>query len=743
MPGPGPSVVGYIDPWTARPGDTVNLHVSADVPQRVGVEVIRVDCSDKGRTGFGFLETLIDEVGELEAVTRPVRAGSYLEFPVALPEQAALQITIWPTSLRGRRQAVFGTWNESKQRGILLAIDETNRVTFTVGDGERVETVRLARPLVERRWVRLTATSDPETGRLQLRQMGLAHSAGIDAVVLDDLVTADVAPGLKVGDGGPPLLAGAWFALDGFRSDDGEQWTTDGHFDGKVETPRISVGAELIDADPEDTRWEFSWDLAVTIDSDQLVETNLGANGRTRQMPVRAATGSNWTGAIHDWRQDPSQYGAIHLHSDDQGDVDWPVELTWTVPADLPSAVYAMRLTAADGDIDRIPFWVVPPIAEPGQGAPVAYLASTATYQAYSNQLAPIVGMAALPGERSRRKPNREQQWVLDHPEVGGSHYEVHRDRSGVHFSSRLRPTMNIRPGAEPWSFSPDTNIHAFLDREGHDWECLTDDALHRDGIRALRPHRVLITGAHPEYWSTPMMNALRQWQAEGGRLVYMGGNGFYWRVAWNDDTFTVMEVRRAEDGTRAWLAEPGEYHHQFGGELGGLWRRIGHPPNQVCGIGFAAQGFDRGAPYHRAEGSNDPRASWIFEGVESDDILGDWGPGGGAAGQEIDRFEPMLGSPGHGIVLATAVGEFTDQMLRTLEELGMAELPHEDPDIRADMVFYETVSGGAVFSTGSISYAGALAHNDGRNDIARITANVLRRFVDPTPFIRPDPDTR
>jgi len=42
---------------------------------------------------------------------------------------------------------------------------------------------------------------------------------------------------------------------------------------------------------------------------------------------------------------------------------------------------------------------------------------------------------------------------------------------------------------------------------------------------------------------------------------------------------------------------------------------------------------------------------------------------------------------------------------------------------------------GGAVFSTGSISYAGSLAHNNYDNNIAQITGNVLRRFLEPTPF--------
>jgi N,N-dimethylformamidase len=57
---------------------------------------------------------------------------------------------------------------------------------------------------------------------------------------------------------------------------------------------------------------------------------------------------------------------------------------------------------------------------------------------------------------------------------------------------------------------------------------------------------------------------------------------------------------------------------------------------------------------------------------------------------------------------------------------------------VRADMTFFETPSGGAVFSTGSISYAGALSVDDYKNDIATMTRNVLERFLDPTLFDYP-----
>ena len=126
------------------------------------------------------------------------------------------------------------------------------------------------------------------------------------------------------------------------------------------------------------------------------------------------------------------------------------------------------------------------------------------------------------------------------------------------------------------------------------------------------------------------------------------------------------------------------------------------------------------------------------MEGVKASEIIGDYGTqGGGAAGEEIDRFDLDLGSPGHALVLATSENH-RPGMLRVVEEFHMTQPLGDDPKVRADMTFFETPSGGAVFSTGSISYAGSLSPNGYDNDIARMTTNVLRRFADPEPFEYP-----
>jgi N,N-dimethylformamidase len=238
------------------------------------------------------------------------------------------------------------------------------------------------------------------------------------------------------------------------------------------------------------------------------------------------------------------------------------------------------------------------------------------------------------------------------------------------------------------------------------------------------------------------MRDAYEAHTGSGGRLMYLGGNGFYWRISFPEDLPGVLEIRRTESGTRTWAARPGEYFHASSGEYGGLWVRAGAAPQQLVGNGFAAQGFDVSSHYLRGPDSFDPRAAFVFDGVGAEERIGDFGLiGGGAAGLEIDRHDVALGSPVHSLVLASSVGH-TDTYMLTLEEM-LANRPTttgtQDPMVRADLVFFETAGGGAVFSTGSIAWSGSLSHDGYRNNVARISDNVLRRFVDPTPFPLPD----
>jgi len=251
-----------------------------------------------------------------------------------------------------------------------------------------------------------------------------------------------------------------------------------------------------------------------------------------------------------------------------------------------------------------------------------------------------------------------------------------------------------------------------------------------------------VLTGSHPEYDSLDMLDTLDAYLRRGGRLMYMGGNGFYWRIAHHPTRPGVIEVRRAEGGVRAWDAEPGEAHHSFTGEYGGLWRRNARAPQRLVGVGFISQGFDRCSYYRRLPAAADPRIAWAFKGIE-DEILGDFGVlQDGAAGLEIDAVDRYLGTPPHALVVARSENHSNTYELVAEEVL----VPHGatdaaiNPDIHADITFFETPNGGAVFSVGSIAYAGSLGWNGFDNNICRLTANVLARFLDPTPFAMPAP---
>ncbi|WP_204298565.1 hypothetical protein, partial [Stenotrophomonas maltophilia] len=65
------------------------------------------------------------------------------------------------------------------------------------------------------------------------------------------------------------------------------------------------------------------------------------------------------------------------------------------------------------------------------------------------------------------------------------------------------------------------------------------------------------------------------------------------------------------------WETLPGESYHAFDGSYGGLWRRLGRPPQALDGVGFSTQGEYKGYPYTFLDGILDPRVAFMREGME------------------------------------------------------------------------------------------------------------------------------
>ncbi|MEM7272831.1 MAG: N,N-dimethylformamidase beta subunit family domain-containing protein [Actinomycetota bacterium] len=718
-------VTGYLDRWSVRAGDRLTLRASSHSPGLASLSLVRIHCGDHTRSGPGYAESVIDLPDSaglppvVELVDQPLRPGSYGIVDLdglTVRERLTLRFAVMATRPIGPQQlaAVVGD-------GMILEVLAEDGILRVAGGG--MEQILRSAPLANRRWYRVAIDVDLTAGQLT------AAVTTADTVSPGrDLTEPDAEPITVRFGARPSSLQALVLAADGVDPAAG------GRFDGRLGELAMTI---------DDTT--LRWDLSQDMDSPVMVDVSGNdRNGRLHQLPARAVTGPRWDGTEQRWRDAPEQWDAVHFHTDDLYDASWEDTATVTLPKTLASGIYAVRVETPDGD-DRVPFFVRP---APGAAtADIALLASSATYLAYANHRMLFEG-ADFIASRSRLRP--EHEYVRTHPDLGRSMYERHPDGSGVMFSSRLRPVLNLRPGADGWNFTPDTDLNAFLEHHlatvgGHrprTHDVIADEDVHVDGLDALSPYRVIVTSTHPEYWSTVMLDALAAWQRNGGRLLYVGGNGFYWRVAFSDHWPGAMELRRAEDGVRNWETGPGESYHAFGGEYGGMWRRLGRAPNEVVGIGFTAQGFDRATHYEVNPAALTGRAAWLWEGVEIDDgRIGTSGLGGGAAGQELDRYEPKLGSPRHAVVLASAT-DFGPDMLRTKEEFeGSVAFPTPDPHVRSDMVFFETPNGGAVFSVGSISWFGALARNGYDNDVAKITGNVIDRFLDPSPFeLEPGP---
>jgi N,N-dimethylformamidase len=686
-------LVGYLDRLSGRPGETIAVKVSSEAGEPYAADMVRIIHADPNPAGPGMkLEPVTCGFeGRYPSRVQPVVSGSFavVDADLAVPEEGAIRIRVQPGLLTLPQPvlALGGTVLGVAAEGAWLEVDGHLAAGVTA-------------PLLERCWYELTATF--AGGRVRLVQRALQRSWGV----------AD--SGEAGGAARLPSSARLLLAADEVGR----------RFDGRLEDPALlgPDGAAVA-----------SWDFSSGIEGAGFGGTS---PGRLVNLPTRGVRGSRWTGEEMDWKHAPAHYAAIHFHSDDLYDAEWDTDFTVQLPPGLKSGVYGVRLRVP-GHEDIVPFFVLPPRGR--ATAPVAYLAATFTYQAYANHARFNVDAAfqARVAAWGARKHNPE-----DYPEFGWSTYNRHPDGTGISLSSLRRPVLTLRPGYLTFNdpkgsglrhFSADSHLTDWLEATGQAFDVITDHDLHREGVGLLAGYKCVLTGSHPEYHTPQTLDALSAYIGRGGRLCYLGGNGFYWRIAVSDAIPDVLEVRRAEGGIRAWDAAPGEAYHQLDGGYGGLWRRLGRPPQQLAGVGFSSQGLFEGSFYRRLPASSDPAVAWIFEGVDVD-VIGNFGlSGGGAAGFELDRADQRLGTPPNAVILARSEGHQSHYVAVPEELLShvntvSGEAPRDL--IRAEIVYFETAEGGAVFSTGSITFCGSLSHIGYDNPVSRMLGNVVRRFA-------------
>lgn len=733
--------IGYVNKLSLAPGEPLEVMVSS----RAGdahIDFVRM------RRGIGPSREHpatepVDRVAYPCATgAQLTHTGSFICAPGAkgvLLDSFSLALWLW---VRPGRQPVheglLAKWDPVREMGIALLLEESGVVSLSRGDGDAVRSVALSEPVRAEAWHFLFAAFDAGSGKALLRMdcvdrwapAALCHSVegdlGRETVDRPDI----------------PWTIGCQGRWEDPRP------VGRGHrcFSGKLDTPRVWATAAFDDAPAlaaasgpaagPALALHAAWDLGGDVASPHIVDQGPhGLTGVAVNTPARAVTGHLFSGEAACFGAAPTHYTACHFHRDDLTDAGWVVGLEWTVPREAQSGVYAARIQDANG-VDHVPFVVVP-----GRGvrARALVVLPTLTYLAYAN--ARRLG----PDDDPRREhgwvtpPDKYDQMLDGHPEFGRSLYDLHDDGSEVMYASWRRPLLNMRADAiyraidGPRHFAADLFLMEWLTHIDVQADVITDRELHEDGAQTLADYRVVITGSHPEYCTSQMLDSLECFVDGGGQLMYLGGNGFEAVAAVSPNDPAIMEIRRGPASGRR-SPQTAETHLSFTGELGGLWRNRGRSPHRLVGVGTAAIGQDtRGRGYARLPAGFRQEAEFIFAGIAPGEMIGGFGLAmGGAAGDELDRAAPEWGTPPETLRVASASG-FSDSY-RVIgvdqDEVGHMSSGTAHHSVRSDMVLLTHPSGGRVFAVGSVSWIAALPIAGFENNIARVTENVLREFM-------------
>lgn len=381
--------------------------------------------------------------------------------------------------------------------------------------------------------------------------------------------------------------------------------------------------------------------------------------GQTRQV-LHTATGL--TGALQHPLRDAYRLGA-----------GWTTSYTLTIPTTWQSGMYAARLYDDTGAQSYVTFVVKE--QTPGASTRLAVLASTNTWTAYNDWGgASYYGYGILDG--SGRVPRCNA--------LG----------SCADFVSMERPNPSATPeGNEGHLANGELHVLRWLESTGYSYAMLADTDVHQNPA-VLRSYGTVIINTHSEYWSQEMYDALVAFLNAGGNLLYLSGNGIYWKV-----TLQGSQVEVRKDAT----------NHAHTGQPGGLWRDLGRPEASVLGVQYDGSSWGTAAPYRVLSASH-----WAFAntGLSNDDLIGknglnlfDGGANGwkgAASGWEVDHTYAGV-SPSALTILA-----------RGLQANG------------SEMTYYDHPGGGGVFSAGSLNFGGSLVVNP---HLSRVVSNVLGHF--------------
>ncbi|MBZ9860164.1 N,N-dimethylformamidase beta subunit family domain-containing protein [Mesorhizobium sp. CA12] len=665
------SAAGYATPWSVRPGQRVELGLSCSRPVE-SVRICRLDTQ-----AADFVNWPIEATSEPDA-HRSFDHGSYLRL-------RAEELAKAP-AVKGIRFELFLTRNTGPR-----TILEVGSFLLSLRDGAIA---------LEMRNDRLLSAPVPQGVWLTV-ELGLHEDEPFFKLKSHD------------------LLAPYEFKR---RLHDAE-WHPQGRdilFGASGSRSELTLNARFAAIRLETSQGPIAWNFPTLLPTGPILSSGgpVPLALDVINQPTFCVTSARWDGSSFDPRLVPSHYDAVHCHDDDMGPLDWPASHRAAVPENAKPGVYAFQVEW-DGGYERIVFFVTTARAS----SPLLYLLPTATYLAYADEYLPDHLYEWKCDDRGHRFAIANSLKSL---------YDYHSDLSGVSICSYRKPKVTLRDDYNyplcgcPHNLPVDLHFLRFCNENGVALDIVTDHDLHRQGIEVLRGHRAVVTGSHPEYMSTEMEGALRQFAAEGGSIAYLGGNGFAGTVAFKDD---LMELRRSplEPG-RTWDGPVSEQYLSITNEPGGHLRSRGRGEFSLVGGAISLMGFDGARPFTRTPESHAPECAWLFEGIEDETFGSEGIVLGAAAGYEVDATNPALGTSADTIVIARAT-DFPAGFFQDPSRWYVGGDEERAGRRCAEMTLRNLAAGGLIFSASSVAWCGALPAGKTMNDVGRITLNLLNRL--------------
>ncbi|KAL8870668.1 MAG: hypothetical protein Q9174_003340 [Haloplaca sp. 1 TL-2023] len=731
-------ILGYVDPLNVLPGEKAAVKVSCNRDTftskvfRLGSGYSHPDAPPVSHKRVdAFPQQTHQGTPQFSRIGSSVRIDSWTNTNIDDVETISFSFWCQPTlpAESGHEQYLFSSLDAENLDGFQCLLAEDGSLLLRVAGPTELQEIRFSVKLERHRWYKLIFAIEIETPLVRLQSRAQGRDIGELDQTSEEEYRLDHEP--RISSKLPLTIASDSRPYAPLKKSEKSV-----SFNGKIERVLVEMQRDCT------LSTILALDFSHGISTDEIRDVHGVLRGRTINGPSRAVTGRCWNASKSDWIKSPEGYKAIYFHDDDLDDAGWETSFELAIPSDLRSGCYAVFLD--DGETtDWIPFFVKPdPTAV--KVPPVALIIPTFTYAAYANEHL-FDESRAVHFMAEGTKIDKYSKTMMKRPDLGISLYDSHNDGSGTCFSSVKRPILNMRPDYCMWLFDGPREFPAdlwfvdFLARElgPEGFDVITDHQISESGPRLLNRYQVLMSCSHPEYPTFSMLDAYSAFLSNGGRFMYLGGNGYYWVTTHDTNRPHRIEVRRAEAGCRTFGLPPGNWHHSLTGELGGLWRSRGRPPNKLFGIGSCAMGVGKGSGYGiTKEAREHPRVSKFLTGLRADEIIGDFGlVQGAASGDEIDRLDFDLGTPRNAVMVGTtklAGGHSDEYMLFNEETLyPMVNTTGTTSDkIRSDIVFFDTPSGGAVFSVGSINWVGAMAWKAYDNNVAKLTANVLHDFI-------------